>query len=210
MIRKLLRMFSPLQQPNVDNIHDEVEPGQSPQVGAIESNPLVEIHAARDAAVARLQRLSRFGEAVNTAYFGREAANETLRAHKASEVAALKAWAESSGEEAPPSRNIELHAQLLAEVERFDREHEACVGARAAVESSFAAVRAEIATVQARIDQIRAQAFLEQVKGEVDELADIITDVHARHCRILGSKSAFLNYAETLRNRGLIEQAGAW
>ena len=80
MLRKLVKMFLPFQQsqpenqdcvtysadaekstpaPNVDGVHDR----------ATEADPIAEINTARDAAMSRLQQLSRFDDAVNKAHF---------------------------------------------------------------------------------------------------------------------------------------------
>src|ERR1700677_1530442 len=163
--------------PVLDNSPQQSQPEATADGSATEVDPLKaelepvdELMLARDAAVARLARFSRFDEAINRAYQTREAATVALRQFVGEETAALRTWAESGEGEAPPSRNVDAYAALVSAVDDADRASAAAVEARAIVEPSVAMARAELLRVQIQLDHRHADVIAADGLRAVDEL----------------------------------------
>ena len=176
----------------------------------LEAAPVDELIAERDAAAAKLKRLSVFDDNINDAEQRRQAANAALRQFFHDEKAKLLAWAESAGAEAAPTRDMEEYAKLVAAVDDAERQHSAAVAMRDTAEPNFARVRAVLHDVQIRLDSRTAQAIAEDVLRECAEINALLDGALTKHARVIAARDALYRRAQALHADRQPQRAGAW
>ncbi len=186
---------------NVLRLVTEPEPAAAPV------DPLI---AERDRLARLLDRLGAYDAAVGEARTKLENARLAHAAQQEQTQQAFKDWAGRGGEGQPPATDHAKHSAGRHAIERCELELADAISAHTAMSGTLAQAHLAMNQVQLRLDERRVAAITERGKAEVDTLAEIITDVHARYCGLVGLREALLRTSECLRAQNQHERAAIW